>query len=364
MPHIKEGDDIGARFLNNHEDTYEWWRHYKARGEGGGPNRAQINFATVMAANYVDTQVHIGEVCEFDGNPFSDPDLNENYPDPRNDRWLKAVNPNGTRIGWGIALDPIRGASGSDREGGEFLVLGVCHAKVKIVDDEHRYAEREDGHRILKSASAGPVKILHKPSGGSLPETRLCLVQIMDEGGDIVDTVQVYHEDTDPGAIVGANEANVHPGRIRRFDGEMQILEDVWIGFTDRFDDWQGDVLAVQEEFYGPGRRNGFFTVGEDDTRPLYLVTHGARSWDAFAYDEIVAGEAHLVEFMDWDESEEKFMPTGIRYDAQDFFLNEDETQEAGTKVKVEWRGPRLVITGMYCSKSDDEDIEAIVGGS
>ncbi|WP_254509894.1 hypothetical protein [Anatilimnocola floriformis] len=175
------------------------------------------------------------------------------------------------------------------------------------------------------------------------------------------DTVQVFHDDANAGEVVEANEANLHPGRIRRFDETMQVFDDVWIGFTDRFDEWEGDVLAVQEEFYGPGKQNGTFTVG-DDTRPLYLVTHGARSWDAFAYDEIVAGEANLVEFMEWDEDEEKFMPTGLRYDAHDFFLNADETQEKGTKLTVEWRGPRLVITSMYCSKSDDANIVAIVG--
>jgi hypothetical protein len=179
-------------------------------------------------------------------------------------------------------------------------------------------------------------------------------------GGETTEIVEVYHSGASPGDVVEANASNVHPGRIKRFsesDG-METFDDIWIGFTDNFDVWAGNVLAVQNEYYGPAKPSGSFTVGED-TRTLYLVTHGERHWDAFAYDEIVAGEANLVEFMEWDDGDSKFMPTGIRWDAQDFFLNAGETVEAGTKLQVKWRGPRLEITNMYCSKSDDEDIEA-----
>lgn len=179
-------------------------------------------------------------------------------------------------------------------------------------------------------------------------------------GGDTVDTVQVYHEGGTAREIVEANASNVHPGRIKRFSGTMSTHDDIWIGFTDNFDVWGGNVLAVQGEYYGPGKQNGTFTVGEDE-RPLYLVTHGERHWDAFAYEEIAAGTATEVEFLEWDAGDAKFNPTGLRWDAQDFFLNSGETVEVGTKLQVKWQGPRLVITGMYCSPSDDEDIVAIV---
>jgi hypothetical protein len=368
MTRYKKGQKLPHEAANRFEENYDWYRRFKAFGEGGGSSSTPVNFSTVMAANYTGQQINIGDVCEFAGNPFPDPDPSLYLPDPRDGRWLKAVTPDASpetaRSGFGVALDSIGDGTGDDREGGAFLCVGICHAKVQIVDSNHDHAILDSGERTFKSSNEGPVKILHKPTGGSLPEQRLCLVQLMDETGDIVDTLQVYHEDKDPGEIVEANESNVHPGRIRRFNEEdgMEILEDVWIGFTDRFDQWQGAVLAVQEEFYGPGRRNGSFTVGESeeaDARPLYLVTHGEKTWDAFAYDEIVAGETHLVEFLEWDDGEMKFMPTGIRWEAQDFYLNADETQDAGTKVMVKWRGPRLIITGMYCKKSDDTDIEA-----
>lgn len=173
------------------------------------------------------------------------------------------------------------------------------------------------------------------------------------------DTVQVFHEGGRAGEIVEANASNVHPGRIKRFaDETMATYDDIWVGFTDNYDVWGGDVLAVQEEYYGPGRKNGTLDVGGDE-RPLYLVTHGERHWEAFACEEIAAGTATEVEFLEWSVGDSKFMPTGLRWDAQDFFLNTGETAEEGTKLQVKWRGPRLIITNMYCTVSDDEDIEA-----
>lgn len=183
MAHINRGDTITHGFLNNHEDVYEWWRRFKARGEGGGNIAAPVNFSKVMCANYTGEQIYIGDVCEFDGNPFADIAADDRQPEPGRDRWVKAVTPDLTRFGWGIAIDPIGPATGANREGGDFLVLGVCHAKVKIIDEGHKYAERETGERVLKSAASGPVKILHKPTGGTPPEQRLCLVQLMDEKG-------------------------------------------------------------------------------------------------------------------------------------------------------------------------------------
>lgn len=181
MAKIREGDDIGAGFLNNHEEVYEWWRRFKARGEGGSLKAEQINFTKVMAANYTESQIYIGEVCEFDGNPFPDPDLTENYPDPRNDRWLKAVTPDLSHHGWGIALDPIPGDIGSDREGGQFLVLGVCYARVVITDEDHLFARREAGQRSLQSSDRGAVKLLHVGSPTGNDDEYLCLVHIVDD---------------------------------------------------------------------------------------------------------------------------------------------------------------------------------------
>ena len=183
MPY-KKGQRLPHQAANNFDETYEWYRRFKKFGEGGANQATAVNFSKVSAANYTSQQIYIGDVCEFDGNPFADIDPAERLPDPRNDRWVKAVTPDTTRIGWGIALEPIVSAGGADREGGSFLVLGACHARVVIEDEGHEYAERRDGFRTLFSCSKGPVKILHKPAAvGALPEERCCLVQIMDEGG-------------------------------------------------------------------------------------------------------------------------------------------------------------------------------------
>jgi hypothetical protein len=279
-----KGDRLSHGDANRYEQHYDWWRRNKAYGEGGGNPLSPVNFSKVMAANFTGQQIYIGDVCEFDGNPFPDVDPAENYPDPRNDRWLKAVVPNGERIGWGIALDPIGPATGVDREGGWFLTLGVCHAIVKIVDNDHKYAEREAGEQVLRSAAKGPVKILHKPTGGSLPERRLCLVQLMDESGDTVEVVEVHHPSPAvDGQIVAADASGYHQARLRIPNGTTTytIGEEVWLQFAeghDGYPDQDGQVLAVQGENYfakDTGR-----TWGESENeRPLYVAICDERSF-------------------------------------------------------------------------------------
>lgn len=291
MPHINEGDEIGAGFLNNHEDVWEWWRRYKARGEGGVEKPTPVNFSKVMGANYTGVQLYIGDVCEFDGNPFAPADLSDHYPDPRNERWLKIVTPDLTHPGWGIALDPIPGSEGSNREGGEFLVLGACHAKVVIADESHEYAERRSGFRTLFStAKASACKILHKPpAAASLPELRLCLVQIMDEGGDYVDIVQVNHTDADAYEVVEANAGGVHPGRIKRVvDEEMTDQGPCWILFVDQYDTNDGNITAINTDYYGPARYSGTYTF-EDETRDLLVVRRGYQFFEDIAHFELSA---------------------------------------------------------------------------
>jgi hypothetical protein len=341
-----------ASLRNTSIDVADHWNR-KGPWKDAPPVHTPRNYSKVKVKNLTGGNLPRGSVVEFDG--FLLTEIEQDY------LWFEGKTPDTERVGWGITLKPI-----PDGEIDEVLCLGVCIAWVKIVDESHEYAERESGETVLRSSAKGPVKILHKPTGETPPETRECVVQLMDEGGEATEIVEVYHSSADPGEIVEANASNVHPGRIKRFseaDG-METFEDIWICFTDNFDTWAGDVLAVQNEYYGPAKPSGPFTVGVDeaaDTRTLYLVTHGERHWDAFAYEDIVAGEANLVEFMEWDGVEMKFMPTGIRWDAQDFFLNTGETVEKGTKLQVKWSGPRLIITNMYCTPSDDEDVVAIV---
>jgi hypothetical protein len=304
MTKIKKGDDITAVFLNRHDEAADWVLRNKLRGEGGSLKSAPADFAKVMAANYTGQQIYIGDVCEFDGNPFPDIDPAEQYPDPRNDRWVKAVTPNAERIGWGIALDPIISATGDDREAGWFLTVGVCHAIVKIVDNDHKYAEREAGEQVLRSAAKGPVKILHKPAGGSLPERRLCLVQLMGEGGDSVEIVEVYHQSTTDGRIVEANASGYHPGRIRTPNGTdtYSVGADVWIQFAEGFDGHPNDdgaIVAVQGEYYGPAKKAaGTFDLvtGEThDERPVYVPICDERSFVAVSGSPIAKGDVGTV---------------------------------------------------------------------
>lgn len=282
MAKIREGDDIGAAFLNNHEDVYEWWRRRKKFGEGGAERASAVNFSKVSAANYTGEQIYIGDVCEFTKHesPFPDIDPAEKLPDPRCDRWVKAVTPDTTRIGWGIALEPIGPATGGDREGGDFLVLGSIHARVIIEDEDHQYAERRDGERVLHSTAARTsCKILIKPAlVDALPEERCCLVQIMDEGGDSVDIVQVY--DTGNAGDVIVPDMDTRPaflGKIRRYYSPgVNLTEDgyCWILFVDDYGNVQWDTAAVNHECYGPAKYVGVENF-DGTEHPLYLVRRG-----------------------------------------------------------------------------------------
>jgi hypothetical protein len=91
---------------------------------------------------------------------------------------VKGLTPNTSRIGWGITLAPV-----ADDEVGRLLLVGSCKAFVTIKDETHKYATRKSGSRVLDSAATGPVKILHKPTGGTPPEERECVVQLADEVG-------------------------------------------------------------------------------------------------------------------------------------------------------------------------------------
>lgn len=305
MARIQKGETITHQFLNGHEEAAEWYRRFKARGEGGSLKATPVNFSKVSAANYTGAQIYIGDVCEFDGNPFADIYPAEKYPDPRSDRWVKAVTPNATRLGWGIALDPIVSAGGADREGGEFLVLGVCHARVVIENEDHKYAERRDTFRTLFSAATGPAKILHKPAAvGALPEERLCLIQIMDEpGGETSEMVYVNHDATTSGNTVEANAAGFHPGNILSyvdFDSYSGGT-DIWIRFAEAF---AGGLLAVQGEYYGPAKPTGetydlVENEGEEDEthdeRPVYILESNEQQFLCKADSAISKGGSGTV---------------------------------------------------------------------
>ena len=280
MARIREGDEIGAGFLNNHEEAWEWYRRFKARGEGGSRIPSPVNFSKVMAANYTSQQVYIGDVCEFDGNPFEDIDLTLQLPDPKNDRWVKAVTPDTTRIGWGIALDPMSNATGADREGARFLVLGICHANVVMEHEDHKYAERRNGERVLHSTAVkSAVKILDVHSGtDAIPEQRVCLVQIMDEPGDVVDIVQVVEGGSAGDVIIlDPSIRRAFQGKFKRYDAGEESLtgeEYCWILFVDDYDNVAFDTAVVNYEYYGPAKYVGRDTFDFTELQ-TYVVRRG-----------------------------------------------------------------------------------------
>lgn len=277
MKRHQKGERLNHADVDRFEQDHEWWRRYKAYGEGGERSSAPANFSIVMAANYTETQVQIGDVCEFDGNPFSDVDPSESYPDPRNDRWLKAVTPDTIRVGWGIALEPMQDLTGDDRPGGAFLTVGVCHARVRITDEAHTHADRKNGERILHSCPSGPVKILHKPTG-STPETRLCLVELV-APGDIVDIIEVNDTGSSGGYLIYAESSNsfAFPGNFRRWNSTSKTFDNkgnCWLLLTNEWGEVAGDVPAVNGQYYGPAKYLGIQDFG-GVVRPTYTCYRG-----------------------------------------------------------------------------------------
>jgi len=65
------------------------------------------------------------------------------------------------------------------------------------------------------------------------------------------------------------------------------------------------------------------------------------------------------VEIWKWDRIDEEWKATGkiIEEKVRDWFLNDGEVIEAGTKVRFDNYDNVLVLTAVYCSPSDDEDV-------
>lgn len=277
---INAGDPVkgklSAGFFRDTGQMLDWYKRRKALGEGGAPPTATpINNCVVWVRNNTGSDLRRGEVVELNGGLLN----------PQDPRYLPfaGATPNLNRVGWGVTLQQIPSGSIDD-----CLLLGVCIAYVVITDESHKYAERVSGSNVLRSTARGPAKILQKmPSTGSVPAERECVVQLMDEGGDAVEIVEVYHSDKTPGDIVEANAAGYHPGRLRTPNGTdtCSIGEDIWIQFPDGFDGYPNDdgaIIAVNGEYYGPGKRVGTFdlvTGLTHDERPVYVPICDERSF-------------------------------------------------------------------------------------
>ena len=273
---VREGDIISGQMLTNHDAMYEWWRRFMARTSGSPGKPDPINFPVVMGANYTGALINVGDVCEFDGYPFEEIDTNNRQPDPRNDRWLKAVTPDANRVGWGIALQPMSDADGDDREGAEFFVVGTGYAKVVINNEDHKYAERRNGFRTLFSCASGLVKILHKPAGETLLETRFCHVELV-APGDIVDIIEVNDTGASGGHIIYASSTNSYafPGNVRKWNSSSKSFDNsgsCWLLLTNEWGDVAGNVPAVNWQYYGPAKYLGAQNLG-DVVLPTYVCS-------------------------------------------------------------------------------------------
>lgn len=153
------------------------------------------------------------------------------------------------------------------------IVSGVTTCKVNVANDEHTHADiTADEPGYLTSGDSGGAHILYKPPGtGQL----WCVVRLSNRNGSEVNMVQVVHPGETTGEVVLANASGVHPGFIATANElTLERGDAVWILFTDGFDDNDGLVPVVNEDYYGPARRSGDYTVA-GDSRPLYVLHRG-----------------------------------------------------------------------------------------
>lgn len=249
------------------------------------PKHTPRNYSKVKIKNNTGGNLARGSVVEF--GTFLLTEIETDY------LWFNGEEPNLSRIGWGILERPIP-AGDIDT----CICLGIIPALVKIEDENHWYAAREAGETALKSQAAqGPVKILYKPTGGTVRE---CVVQLMDEGGDTTEIVEVHHPSPAvDGQIVAADAYGYHQARIRTPNGTTTytIGEEVWLQFAeghDGYPDQDGQVLAVQGENYFAKYTGNSWGEGENE-RPLYVAICDERSFIGVAGSAIAKGAAGTV---------------------------------------------------------------------
>lgn len=309
-------------------------------GKGEQPQHNPRNYNKVKVKNSTGGDLRRGEVVEF--TDFLLTELEQDY------LWFEGSEPDLTKCGWGVTLKPI-----PSTEIDEVLCIGVCIAYVNILDEDHQYANRAAGELVLQSAATGPVKILHKPTGGTPPEERECVVQIMDEndGGDFVDIVKVYHSGSAAGADVAANASGVHPGLIKRVvAGTMTEPGECWILFVDDYDTETGTIKAKNGDYYGPARLSGEYTHAAV-TLPLYVLR---RNFERLVHFEltstlVLSGDAEAIILSDNDID---WADTALAIQVYDWFASEG--MWAGI---AGYRGYALRREGVHASGRQKYDI-------
>ncbi len=150
--------------------------------------------------------------------------------------------------------------------------------------------------------------------------------------GDAVDIVQVHHSGANlPGDDVEANADGYHPAILKQWNGSgFDDDVDVWVRFVDDHDTNEGDVDAVEDEYYGPAKLEGSVT-SQSVEKPLYLVRVGAEA----AQFEILTGQLMVedleqlsfatVDEVTWDANDSRTF-TGRRFEVWDLKLNDGES--------------------------------------
>jgi hypothetical protein len=155
-------------------------------GTSSQPNPTDV----VKIKNSRGSHIRLGEVLEISGFLLTNV--------LRTSLWFDGDTPNGTRP-FAIALQDIPSTS-IDRA----QVSGACVALVNVTDADHGYAQVMDGEIVLQSASGGPIRIMHKPTGTG---EKVCAVLFgaVGGGGNSVATT---------GTIIPARSGNVPGGPI------------------------------------------------------------------------------------------------------------------------------------------------------
>lgn len=166
------------------------------------------------------------------------------------------------------------------------MVSGVTPCKLSVTATSDEFADIEtntalDQTRWLKTGSSGSAQILYQPE---VTGEQWGVVRISNRPVS-VDIVQVYHSSSGQYDVVSANGDGLHSGRIKRVvDGTMTTFDNIWILFVDEFDTLTGNVVAINQDYYGPARYSGTFTSGADQ-RPLYVVRRGGIGTDVVRFE-------------------------------------------------------------------------------
>lgn len=100
------------------------------------------------------------------------------------------------------------------------------------------------------------------------------IVQVSHAGGTAGNSVQPDATANPPPN--GGAGVSLHSGYVKRFvGGGMATLDPCWILFVDNFDVNNGNVQAIQGEYYGPARLSGVATVSTQ-LLPVYTVRNGS----------------------------------------------------------------------------------------